>query len=310
LLKSIPFQAVVYYAAKTIYPDRLEGCDFSTPRKLSKLFKPDEFIALTTLTYFFKIMKRGCKPDPFQLLMKNIGPSWVIAAAIGRALPKIGFADALLFGTLPNLAHCLFLGVNRKQFKSYRVHLRIRKIPYDLAYEEEHWGCNCLQVAVLLAQNLGLGRHYHDPIMLGLGAIDLESVTENDSLYAARLLQIWIDSLLETGEPPDMPHRGEFYPFASETDRLMVLAQEITREKDATYFFQRGRDDISETLSPELFKINTEASDLTPMMEEELMSGPALTDTEITELAEIAAEVEKENFDPFEAETELTEVNS
>ena len=183
------------------------------------------------------------------------------AAAVGRAIEKIGFANGILYGTLPQIAQCLFLGVDKTSFKPYRVHLRKNNLTFDTAYEEKKWGCNCLQISVLIAQQLGLGRHYHDPVILGVGSPSLEQVSDQEKLYGARLLQVWIDALQTTSEAPEMMHRGDFYPFASEMSRLTQFALDRAEHTDERCLFDLGPEDISPEHAPELHVSQEEDSE-------------------------------------------------
>ena len=59
LLRSKSFKAIVYHAARLFFPERItEHAPLDSLRKIAKLFKPDEMIALVTLTYLFRKMKK------------------------------------------------------------------------------------------------------------------------------------------------------------------------------------------------------------------------------------------------------------
>ncbi|MCI5064240.1 hypothetical protein MRY87_00795 [bacterium] len=253
LLRSKQFQAGLYYTAQTCFPERLHGKSLNTPRKLSTLYRPDEFIAILSVMYLYRRMRKGCEKESFQQFSKNVSHNWLLCGAIGRAIEKIGFANGLLYGALPHLAQCLFLGVDRKGFKGYRTKTRQSKLLFFLEEEEERWKCNCLQVAVLIAQCLGLGKQYHDPFMLGLPNTDLAALQNNDELYGAQLLLVWLSALKETGNAPDMPHRGEFYPFASEMEFLKGVTEKIINAPHEELFLHKSEKDLSPQLTPELF---------------------------------------------------------
>ncbi|MCB0329319.1 MAG: hypothetical protein KDD70_06640 [Bdellovibrionales bacterium] len=278
LLRSEEFKAVLYYTAKMFFPDRLQGQKYDTPRKLAQLFKPDEFIAILSVMYLYRRMKKGCEKESFQTFVKNVYMDWLLNAAVGRAIERIGFADGLLLGAMPQLAQCLLLGVDRKGFKGYRVHVRSQQIPFDIAREQEIWKCNCLQIAVLLAQYIGLGRHYHDPFMLGLPAESLDAVKDNDDVYGARLLQVWVKALKETGEAPDMLHRGEFYPFASEMKRLIEFYNTYKNVPVEELFVEKGKKHLSPQLTPELYPEGYEPTDELQTREEENETAVATLD--------------------------------
>ena len=258
LLRTDSFKATVYYSAKTFYPERLEGKKFETPRKLTSLYQPSEFIALTAIMYLYRRFRKECDKEAFTTFVNNVSHNWIMSGAVGRAIERIGFANALIYNVFPHLAQSFFLKDDQKKFKAYRVHLRQKNIQFDIQYEEEKWGCNCLQLGVLLAQHLGLGKHYHDPIILGVGSPSLEAAAYEPVLYGAKLIQVWIDSLNERGDAPDMPHRGEFYPYSTEMTHLIEFVKNSAQSNQELHFFQRTGEDITEDKAPELY---SESSD-------------------------------------------------
>jgi hypothetical protein len=301
LLRSKAFKAVVYYTAKKFYPEKLKDKKLYTPQSLTEIFTPAEFISLISLTYLYRRMRRGCDKELFITFMRNIHQSVILSAATGRAIEKIGFANGILYGTIIYFAQCIFLGIDKKRFTPYRVHLRRNQISFDLQYEERTWGCNSLQLAALLGQHLGLGRHYHDPIILGIGANNVKNVENSPHhVYAAKLLQVWVESLITTGEAPDMMHKGEYYPLASEMARLKNFAAETAEDMSEKFLFENGENDISPKLTPELFRPNNEDTNINNIS--------ISTETKVIELySESAYNTAEESEDIFYDTTEEVE---
>lgn len=50
-----------------------------------------------------------------------------------------------------------------------------------------------------------------------------------------------------------MLHRGEFYPFASEMNRLKELAKQVKTAEISDLFLTKGKKDLSPETTPELF---------------------------------------------------------
>ncbi|MCB0353401.1 MAG: hypothetical protein KDD64_07755 [Bdellovibrionales bacterium] len=255
LLKSPSFKSAIYYAAKTFHPKQIEGKELHNLRTLARIHKPSELSALIALLYLYRRIRKGCDKELFDRYAKEMHEEAEIAGLFGQAVEPIGLGFSQLSIILPFLGKMMMLGIDKKKFQKYRTYCKVAKLPHDIAWEESNFGCNHLQISLLLIQSLGFGKTLFDAFTLGYQSTSLEGIKPESLTYRLRLIRIWVSSLLSSLEPPDMTHRGEYYPMKSDLDHLIAAAKDIRQGPEKLLrWITRGKCDIGPLMTPELFR--------------------------------------------------------
>ncbi len=254
LVSANSFKAPVYFAAMTFQPESINQNGYVSPTDLASTFSPDEMATVVALLYLYRRIQKSCDEAEWNELSKQLHLHAELAGYIGRAIPNIGLSRGLILGSIRHLSLGLFLSVHKKSFVQYRRSLKIKKISFDLAEESSIWRCNHLQVASLLVQSLGLGGNLSKSITTGLLVTGLSDSEIDDEAYKMRILWTWVESLKRTGQPPQITHRGSYYPLKQDLDRLLSCVQTMKQNGPSCLFFAKGKDDISPTATPCLYK--------------------------------------------------------
>lgn len=254
LLNSESFKAPVYYAALTFKPEAVHNAPHLTPRALAELLSPVELANMIGLLYLYRRIQKGCDPTEWSELTKLIHLHGEMGGHLGVAMKNIGLGHGLLLGTIRHLSMGLFLGMDKKAFTQYRRGMKIAKRDFDLDLERKNWGCTHLEVASILIQSLGLGGEHSKAITSGLLLTGIPDKQLDIDSYRMRIGWAWIRSLIETGAPPNITHRGDFYPLKAELERLTSTAERVINGISTHHFFAKGKEDISPSLTPKLYE--------------------------------------------------------
>jgi len=253
LLRSDSFKAAMYYAGTSYFPERIKDKPFRDPLNLARIYAPDELATIVSLLYLYRRIRKGCDPHLFSELSSEIVSDVDCGGILGRFLPKIGILTGLIVGGAPHLGRAMFLGVDKKNYLKYSEYLRKKKLTQLYSMEEQFWGCNQLQVSILLLQTLGFGHSIYKTLITGLSCNTLKEAEKDEELYRAKLARVWIDSLRDTTQPPQITHKGEFYPLAKDLHQMLELIGEATKRTDQQSWLNRGKKDLSPEQTPELF---------------------------------------------------------
>ncbi len=272
LLHSDSFTAALYYAALTYKEPLLRESSLGRRVRIVDLFQASEMSALIAILYLYRRLRKGCDKELFAKITEEMIVDIELAGKIGYAIPAIGLQYGLLVGALPHLGRAMLLGIDKKKYKKYRLGMKVENKEFDLDAEHKIWGCNHLQIAVLLAQVVGIKGEILDPILRGLPEKFLSDTEKEEDMYRAKLTSVWLHSLRDRGEIPNMLHKGEYYPMASQVDHLTHVGEHLSKEGTLTRWLERNKEDIGPKKTPELIRFpkkeNTE--DLTEHLPDEL----------------------------------------
>ncbi|NDC37020.1 MAG: hypothetical protein EBZ48_03090 [Proteobacteria bacterium] len=283
LLSSASFKAPTYYAALTFKPEAILNATFISPRQLAEIFAPAELANLIGLLYLYRRIQKGVDESEWSEIAKLVHTHGQMGGQLGVSMKNIGLANGLLLGTVRHLSLGLFAGIQKKAFSQYRRNLKIQKRDFDLAEERKIWGCTHLEVGSILVQSLGLGGDTAKALTNGLLMLGIADKQLDTDSYRMRIGWMWIRSLLLNGSPPDITHRGDFYPMKAELAKLTEQANELRTNGYRHPFYAKGKEDLSPELTPALFKDSTAIHEIS---QEEIPSEVA------KELGDVSLEVE------------------
>jgi len=253
LLSSPSFKAPIYFAAKAFKSEQLAQTAKLTPEQLAALFAPDELAHLVGLIYVYRRLQRIVPEEEWKEISRLVHTHGQLGGYVGQALPRIGLSWGLLLGSIRHLSWGPFVVADKKVFTGYRRTNKISKKTFDVQEETRIWGCNHLQVASLVIQQLGLGTAIPQAINLGLLSENQNSDQMPDEGYRGIILWTWIESLKASGKIPDMTHKGAYYPVAAAAEKLENLAAPIVADGVPVDFFRVSKDDITAASAPHLF---------------------------------------------------------
>lgn len=252
LLSSPSFLSALYYATKVYHPETLKHQREVPAIDLVNAYSAKDISAFLSLLYLFRRISKGCNQEAFAPLAERVANRASVGGLLGLAIPRIGFSQGLLLASMPSLARGMFLGIDTKGYLKLESELEKGKVTDRLAEEYARWGCSSLQVGILLLQLLGAGAEIYERLVLGLAASELPDPKSSEDLYSAKLTEIWVVSLLETGKPPEMVHRGEYYPLANELASLLDSVQTLHRSPEDFRWLLKTKRSLSSGDAPEL----------------------------------------------------------
>jgi len=253
LLQTESMKAPFYFALKTFFPESVENLRGWTLKEFVQVFEPRDAAAFLGLLYLYRRARRLCNAEEFERITEGFHAHLDVGGHVGVAIPNIGFGFGILSLGLPVLARAAFLSHDVKGFTAYRRQCKISKIPHDLEYEYERWGCTHIQIASSLAIAVGFSANAAGALAQGL-ARDTLSVEKKDRLaYATRICRLWVNALSEGGNEPDIVHNGNFYPTQAALERLLSRCEEIRQNGSGYRWLEKGKDSINREEMPELF---------------------------------------------------------
>jgi|GEM_PF-1487763 len=227
MLGSKSLHSMLHSAARLLFGDRLDNQSEVSKRELVTLFRPYELASILALAYLFRRSRRGVTTPLFDNRVSRLQLETNIGALIGSAIPIIGLPLGLLCGGTPILAEFPFAMHDPSGYDDYLKHRGDRPYQQDSEYEKARWGCTASQVAGCLLQLLGLGKVQVELFGHGLIVGDHFESIENEEIYKISLSRVWITALVETGRPPEITHRGAYYPRQVDLDTLLKKIQMV-----------------------------------------------------------------------------------
>lgn len=254
LLSGPSAKAMFYYACKTFKEDLIPDADYLTVKDLVTLFEPEDLAAIVAMIFLYRRCRKLCAQDNWQSHADALRLESEVGGHLGLKIPSIGFGTGLLIGALPHLALSAFRHHDSKNFVHYAKYLQEKNLVFDITYEVPRWQASCLQVASAMLQSLGFGLESTESFVKGLDSrFGIDDIKE-DSYYRMRIARIWIHSLIDTGDQPDIPMRGAFYPLKEELADLQERIAPVKSSGPVYDWLNRTKEDISEEKTPELFR--------------------------------------------------------
>lgn len=243
----------LYFAASTLYPDRVDSAPTLTTKELIAMFRAETLAGVLGALFLTRRCKKQAPETEWSEVYKDEEPRIELQLLIGESIAKIGGGKAVLYAVLRSVVRGAFQIHDLKGSNLYRRHIESTG-GYDPGWEFSRWGCTLGQVGSVAVQLLGFGTQFAGAVAkaLDLPYGEISEVGEED-VYRLKLLERWCKDLLATGKEPDIVHRGDLYPINERSKGLFASAAAIKSSGVQNGWLMRGKDDISPDLTPKLF---------------------------------------------------------
>lgn len=255
LLKNNIIKATYYYLTKVYRPHVLEPGRLLDDRALFAAYTPFEHAAILAYCYLARTMSRKSDREDWGYIETPLYEALITGGLIGEEIPDVGLGFGLLTRGLRYLAFAAFLRDNRRGFKDYRIHLKTKDLPFDLAFEEKYWQTNNIQLAAILLERVGFK---HEIGIEFVAALEKNREHTPSELYGVRfsMAEALIDSYMENGEILERIPQwvGKEKQISVETrGAILSKLNKVMSEKERIDWLSKGSSSISPELSPELF---------------------------------------------------------
>ena len=252
-LKGESMKAPFYFAIKTFKPEVLTGKPVPL-KEIVHSFKPYELASYLGFLYTYRRVRSLVKNESeWDYLREVIVPRSEVACFLGYAIENIGPGLGLIAGGVRFMGWVPFVMHDEKGYIEYRRHLKKSQLVYDLDYEMERWGCTHSHIAAHLL--IGMGFNKEAAMEIGQGLLKQELPAERDgkTQYAVKLIEVWTDSIIKTGQQPDMTHSGNFYPVAEKLEYLLSNTASTLATSSQHFWMEKQKADVNESNAPEIF---------------------------------------------------------
>lgn len=234
LLKSPALSIPIGYASALFHPTRQPQND-----RYTELYAPLDLAALLATLYTYRKARKRAAEELWKPFAPHVCNAIDIGGLVGLAIPQIGFAYGMLAGAFSFLSIAPFMIQDPRVYKAFKRKV-LGKKRYDMAVELKELGCTHAHVCSFLIPALGLGVDLAKTIMEGLLAEVGTAPAPNEERYRVYIARIWIESLMNTGNIPDITHKGGFYPLKADLTRLL---ERVEARASLTPWLERGKDD-------------------------------------------------------------------
>lgn len=255
LLKNHTIKATYYYLTKEYRPEALSPGKLIDAREFFEAYNPFEHAVILAFCYLSRNLSRKTDKDDWAYVENPLYEALTTGGIIGQGIPEIGLGFGLLCRGLRYLAFAPFLRENRRGFKEYRMHLKSKDLAYDLAYEEQMFQTNNVQIAAIILERMG----FHHTLALDYVAAAMGNKDHTPSeTYGVRfsLAEALINSYMENGEILEKTPAwtGKEMVISVETrGAIMGKLNRAMSAKDRNEWLNKGSTSISPQLTPELF---------------------------------------------------------
>ncbi|MBX7144968.1 MAG: hypothetical protein K1X79_10990 [Oligoflexia bacterium] len=251
LVRSPSMQVRLQYAIATYKPEVALAGEPS-PAEYLKVLKPYDLAALFGTIYSYRKFRKRCDAQEFSILSKIIQEAADVGGLLGLAIPKIGFACGLLAGAFSIMSICPMMLQDIKAFKEYKRKTKPKGFRYNLQFELETFQTTHAHICSWIIPPLGYGVQLARPMTEGfLG--ELSGIAPVDAeAYKFYITMIWIESLLKTGNPPEIVHKGGYYPVKTDMDKLLAAVADIQGSGSKHSWLEKGKEDAGAQESEEI----------------------------------------------------------
>lgn len=252
LTKSKTFQSVLYHAGLTLHEVEFAMVEKMSMKNMLAVFPPDELACIIAMLCVYRQCRKTLEPEVWSDMSKEIQLQMEAGYHVGSYVPAIGTARGLLVGAIRYVSLSLFSMESIRTYRLFKRRLEENEMLFDLEREKDLWGCNHLQVAALILQQIGFGltaaRGLCPELVSDEGGSSVLT-PESQVWYAARR---WIEAVLEDEAAPKEYTSGEYF---LEQDKFAELEKRIDGifEKGTSFdWIDKSPADLPEDVSKQL----------------------------------------------------------
>ncbi|MEY4668586.1 MAG: hypothetical protein RL518_1285 [Pseudomonadota bacterium] len=255
LLKNSTIKATYYFLTKEHRPHVLTPGKLIDAKEFFEAYSPFEHAVILSYCYLSRTLSRKTDKDDWAYVENPLYEALTTGAIIGQGVPEVGLAFGLLSRGLRYLAFAPFLRENRRGFKDYRIYLKSKDLAFDIAYEENAFQTNNIQIAAIILERMGFNHAMAlDFVAAATGNKDhTPSELYGIPLSAAEAL---LDSYMETGEilerTPAWTGR-ELVISVQNRGAIMTKLNKVMSSRDRNEWLSKGSSSINPEQTPELF---------------------------------------------------------
>jgi hypothetical protein len=255
LLKNNTIKATYYYLTKQFRPHVMPEGKLIDADVFFEAYSPFEHAVILAYCYLSRNLGRKTDKDDWSYVENPLYEALTIGGIIGQEVQGVGLGFGLLSRGLRYLAFAPFLRENRRGFKEYRLHLKTKDLPFDIAFEEKTWQTNNIQIAAIILEHMG----FHHAIALEFVAAAEKNKDHTPSeLFGIpfSFAEALIDNYMETGEilnkTPSWTGKELALPVETRGAILTKLNKALS-DKQRNEWLSKGSTSITPELTPELF---------------------------------------------------------
>jgi hypothetical protein len=259
LIKVSPtLKAIFYFAAEALCPEKLQNGRPLSVRKLLSVLEPREVSSVLGATFLYKRVQKKCDPKEWMILQRKIHTQMEIGLIVGEKMRHIGRANGMLLGAVRYIAQATFAVHSLDTFKEFKKAARNSSQIFNLALEESFFGCNHLQVASLLVQELGFCMP-RSPVSMSLGMDAMSVQPDNlparlkEHLLSWKAAMAYIESYHSNGTPPEKMNLEYALELPTEEqEQFRSRIWEIIREGSQFDWISKTKRDLPDAIAKEL----------------------------------------------------------
>lgn len=251
LLKGPKTRSMFYFGSLTFRESTLRGRDEVTLRDLVLLYEAFDIASMIAMIYLYRRVRHLCKEDAgWDELSNKLQKFGELGGYVGNAIPAIGLGTGMLIGSIRYIALATLLHHDNNGFNMYMKHLDSAGGEADFDFELKRWNCSSLQIASVIMQSIGYGVDIPKGIVFGLDpAVEIENIIE-DAPYRIKIAEVWMHSLIDSGEQPSIPMRGNYYPLKEDYEDLKRLSSQVISSGPRFNWLEVDEDDVENATNP------------------------------------------------------------
>lgn len=259
LVKVSPtLKAIFYFAAEALSPEALKKVRPLSVRKLLSVLEPRDVSSVLGATFLYKRVQKKCDPKEWLILQRKIHTQMEIGLLVGEKMRHIGRSNGMLLGAVRYISQATFAVHSIDTFKEFKKAARNSSQIFNLSLEEKFFGCNHLQVASLLVQELGFCMP-RSPVSMSLGMDAMSVQPDNlparlkEHLLSWKAAMAYIESYHSNGAPPEKMNLEYALELpAEEQEEFRSKIWEIIREGSQFDWISKTKRDLPEDVATEL----------------------------------------------------------
>lgn len=286
------FKSMLYHVTQLTAKDTIQDLKSLTVGDMMDMYRPLDLASLLSSYVIGRMVRKIAPPELMNEIRPHLARECQVGALIGVAIPNLGFAAGVLWGTLRHLSHALMASGDPKSYKNFRKSVAGLS-PNDIAKKEvELWGCTSAQVASMMLTSLGFGKDTAQLLeRAGTYQSPITSITEVD-LKNFRLAVLWFDCFANGKQQPNEKLPTAFFPF--DTDRKKVTTVLSSLSAELPSWLERSGDDISPEKTPQLFVKPAGTNEDIPEQLQDVFSVKALTNMDEWDFDTLVAQIDCE----------------